>query len=100
VVAFPFQLWREHLGLASLPSPAKGWVEVWNNRADEKLINLQQDPKKPVAARQKHAAKILKWTPEVEAENYLRALGVATRDLNVRSKADKFDVETGQWEKE
>src|SRR5262249_21183923 len=30
VVDFRGQLWREHLGLASLPSPTKGWVELWN----------------------------------------------------------------------
>jgi len=100
VVDFRGQLWREHLGLASLPSPAKGWVEIWNGRAADKLSNLQQEPKKPAAARQKHPAKILKWAPKVESEDYLRALGVATGDLNVRTKADKFNVETGQWEKE
>lgn len=97
VVDFRDQLWREHLGLASLPSPTKGWVAVWNERAQQKLDNLLQDPQKPVAQRQKHPAKILKWTPKVEAEDYLRALGVATRDLKVRSDADKFDVIAGKW---
>ncbi len=97
VVDFRDPLWREHLGLASLPVPANGWVEIWNRRAEEKLTNLQQDSKKTAAARQKHPAKILKWTPKVEAEDYLQTLGVAIRDLKVRSDADKFNVVTGQW---
>jgi phosphatidylserine/phosphatidylglycerophosphate/cardiolipin synthase-like enzyme len=97
VVDFRDQLWREHLGLSSLPTPTNGWVEIWNRRAEEKLTNLQQDSKKTAATRQKHPAKILKWTPKVEAEDYLKALGVAVRDLKVRSDADKFDVVTGKW---
>ena len=97
VVNFRDQLWREHLGLSSLPAPTNGWVEIWNRRAEEKLTNVQQDSKKTAAARQKHPAKILKWTPKVEAEDYLKALGVAIRDLKVRSEADKFDVVNGKW---
>jgi hypothetical protein len=60
---------------------------------------LLKDPKEPVANRQKHPAKVLKWTPKVQAKDYLRALGAPTGDLNVRSDADKFNVVTGQWEK-
>src|SRR5262249_54328724 len=99
VVDFRVQLWREHLGLSSLPTPTNGWVEIWNRRADEKFTNLQQDSKKGAGARQKHPAKTLKWTPKVEAEDYLRALGPATGDFKIRSDADKFNVVTGQWSK-
>jgi phosphatidylserine/phosphatidylglycerophosphate/cardiolipin synthase-like enzyme len=99
VVDFRVQLWREHLGFPSLPTPTNGWVEIWNRRADEKFTNLQQDSKKGAGARQKHPAKILKWTPKVEAEDYLQALGLATGDFKIRSDADKFNVVTGQWSK-
>jgi phosphatidylserine/phosphatidylglycerophosphate/cardiolipin synthase-like enzyme len=97
VVGFREQLWSEHLGASLLPRPANGWVEIWNKRADEKLNNLQEDAKKPVQQRRKHPAKILRWTAAVDAEKYLRALGVTTADLKIRSKADKFNFETGQW---
>ncbi len=99
VLDFRKQLWCEHLGVASLPVPTNGWVEVWNVRAEEKLKNVQHDSQKAIGARQKHPAKILKWTPEVKPKNYLRALGVAPLDLVVREDADKFDVTTGQWKK-
>ena len=99
VLDFRKQLWCEHLGVASLPIPTNGWVEVWNVRAEEKLKNVQHDSQKAIGARQKHPAKILKWTPEVKPKNYLRALGVAPLDLVVREDADKFDVTTGQWKK-
>jgi hypothetical protein len=82
-----------------LPVPTNGWVEVWNVHAEEKLKNVQHDSQKAISARQKHPAKILKWTPEVKPKNYLRALGVASLDLVVREDADKFDVTTGQWKK-
>ncbi|MGZ8532336.1 MAG: phospholipase D-like domain-containing protein [Candidatus Binatia bacterium] len=100
VVDFREGLWREHLGVASLPNPANGWVEIWNRRADEKLKNLQQDPQKTaVPQRQKHPAKILSWVPQIDPGKYLRALGIPTLDLKVRSKADSFNFQTGQWEK-
>jgi hypothetical protein len=99
VVDFREGLWREHLGETSLPVPASGWVDIWLRRADEKRKNLQQDPKKEVQSRQKHPAKILQWTPAIDPEKYLKALGIATLDLNIRSKADAFDFETGQWKK-
>ena len=86
-------------GWQPLHVPANGWVELWNRRASEKLNNLQQDPKKAVAQRQKHPAKVLKWVPKIYPKEYLDALGVATRDLNIREKADNFNLTTGQWEK-
>ena len=36
VVDFREELWREHLGVASLTRPANGWVELWNRRAERK----------------------------------------------------------------
>jgi phosphatidylserine/phosphatidylglycerophosphate/cardiolipin synthase-like enzyme len=99
VVDFREALWREHLGMASLPNPVSGWVDVWANRAGEKLKNLQQDPKIAVPLRKKHPAKILSWVPQIDSGKYLRALGIATLDLNIRSKADDFDFQKGQWEK-
>ena len=99
VVDFRVGLWREHLGLASLPNPANGWVEIWNRHAGDKLKNLQQEPKMAVSQRQKHPAKILSWVPQIDPGKYLRALGIPTLDLKIRSKADKFNFQTGQWEK-
>jgi phosphatidylserine/phosphatidylglycerophosphate/cardiolipin synthase-like enzyme len=100
VKAFREGLFKEHLGLTTLPTPVNGWVEIWNRVADEKLQNIQQDATKTPQARQKHPAKVLKWTPQVEAEKYLRALGVKTADLKIRRDADSFNVETGQWKTE
>ena len=101
VVDFREGLWREHLGVSSLPNPTNGWVDVWNRRADEKLKNLQQDPRAAVSQRQKHPAKVLSWVPQVNPKKYLHALGLATLDLKIRSEgeADKFNFQTGQWEK-
>jgi hypothetical protein len=100
VVDFREGLWREHLGFAGpLPAPVSGWVKLWEDRADEKLKNLQQDPKKGVGQRKKYPAKVLKWTPQVDPEKYLKGLGLPMGDLKVRSKADAFDFKTGKWKK-
>lgn len=99
VAAFRQSLWGEHLGLTPpLPAPGTGWVDFWNQRANDKLENLQLEPSKPAGQRAKHPAKILVWQPEKESEPYLRALGVKTNDLKIRSEADKFDFATGTWE--
>ena len=99
VTAFRQSLWGEHLGLTSLPpTPGSGWVEFWNQRAEDKSKNLQLEPSKPATQRTKHPAKILAWQPEKESEPYLRALGVKTNDLRIRSAADKFDFATGKLE--
>jgi phosphatidylserine/phosphatidylglycerophosphate/cardiolipin synthase-like enzyme len=101
VVAMREDLWREHLGYEiSLPTPTNGWVEIWNDRAEKKKDNLQQDPAKAVRQRQKHPAKILPWEPKVVSEEYLKALKINTGHLKVREdgKADKFDFVTGKWE--
>ena len=98
IVQFREDLWKEHLGFElSLPTPSDGWVEVWNNRAAEKLDSLKSDPKKAVGDRTRQPAKILKWQPEVESENYLRSLGIETTNLKIRSKADDFDFKKGKW---
>jgi len=99
VTTFRQSLWGEHLGLMSLPpTPGSGWVEFWNQRAEDKSKNLQLEPSKPANQRTKHPAKILAWQPEKESEPYLRALGVKTNDLKIRSAADKFDFATGKRE--
>jgi len=99
VVSFRQSLWGEHLGLTSLfPVPGTGWIDFWNQRADDKLKNLLNEPTQPAGLRVKHPAKILVWQPEKEAEPYLRRLGVKTSDLKIRSKADKFDFQAGQLE--
>lgn len=99
VAEFRQSLWGEHLGLTPpLPAPGTGWVDFWNQRADDKLKNLQTEPSKPDGQRTKHPAKILAWQPEKESEPYLRALGVKTNDIKIRSVADKFDFKTGKWE--
>jgi phosphatidylserine/phosphatidylglycerophosphate/cardiolipin synthase-like enzyme len=99
VAAFRQSLWGEHLGLTPpLPVLGTGWVDFWNQRANDKLKNLQLEPSKPAGQRAKHPAKILVWQPEKESEPYLRALGVKTNDLKIRSEADKFDFATGTWE--
>lgn len=92
-------LWREHLGERTLPIPVHGWNKIWTDRAHEKQKNLQEDPPNPVGERQKHPAKILKWIPETDPEKYLKALDIPTLDLNIRSEADNFDFQTGQWSK-
>jgi phosphatidylserine/phosphatidylglycerophosphate/cardiolipin synthase-like enzyme len=100
VKAFRETLWKEHLGLASLPTPGTGgWVEVWNQRAQAKFDNIQQDATKAASQRQKHPAKVLKWVPQVFPGKYLQALGLKTTDLRVREKADSFNFETGQYGK-
>ncbi len=99
VAAFRQSLWGEHLGLTPpLPVLGTGWVDFWNQRASDKVKNLQLEPSKPAGQRAKHQAKILTWQPEKESEPYLRALGVNTNNLKIRSEADKFDFKTGTWE--
>jgi phosphatidylserine/phosphatidylglycerophosphate/cardiolipin synthase-like enzyme len=86
------RLWKEHLGLESLPpemenvppDPANmNWVEIWNSRAENYLQLIQNDQSAPA-----HAPKILRWTPETDAEEYLRALKIRTKGL--RTQAQKF----------
>ena len=86
------RLWKEHLGLEALSSeigdvpadPANmHWVEFWNSRANENLQTIKND--QSAAA---HAPKILPWTPESDAEEYLRSLKIRTK--NLRNQAEKF----------
>jgi phosphatidylserine/phosphatidylglycerophosphate/cardiolipin synthase-like enzyme len=87
------RLWKEHLGLESLPAemqdvpsnPANmNWVETWNSRANNYLQLIKNGQSSPA-----HAPKILPWTPETDAEEYLRALKIRMKGL--RNTADKFD---------
>jgi len=87
------RLWKEHLGLESLPPEMQdvpvepvnmNWVETWNNRANDNLQAIINDQSLPA-----HAPKILPWTPETDAEEYLRALKIRTK--NLRNQAEKFN---------
>lgn len=88
------QLWEEHLGLDSLPQDMKSvpedsadmnWVEFWNTRAKENLEAIKTNQDIPID----HAPKILEWTPETNAEDYLRALKIPRKGL--RDKAYRYD---------
>ncbi|MGH7847172.1 MAG: phospholipase D-like domain-containing protein [Candidatus Binatia bacterium] len=94
------RLWKEHLGLESLPpemedvpqDPANmNWVEFWNSRAENYLQMIKNEQSAPA-----HAPKILRWTAETEAEEYLRALKIRTKGL--RNQAEKFDFSKCKFE--
>ncbi len=101
VVRIREALWKEILGLPALPvpTPAKGWVQIWSERAEEKRNNLLADSAKAVAARQKHPAKILKWVPKIRAEDCLRELKLDLKRIEIREKADSFDFQSGRYRK-
>jgi hypothetical protein len=99
VVDFRKALWQEHLGQPSLAIPASGLVKLWNDVADAKCLNMQRDPALAVGLRQKHPAKILKWSPTTDLEQALKALNIPTNIMSVQQKPEKFDFATGQWKK-
>jgi phosphatidylserine/phosphatidylglycerophosphate/cardiolipin synthase-like enzyme len=101
VVKLRDALWAEHLGLqAPLSKPTKGWVEIWNMQADQKKMNLQQEPAKPANQRQKNPAKVLKWVPKVKSKDFLQAanINIDQKLIKIRKDADKFDFIKGKWE--
>ncbi len=88
------QLWKEHLGLESLPpemqevpaDPASmNWVETWNSRANDNLQAIKND----LAPAPSRTTRILAWTGDTNAEAYLRELKIRTK--NLRELAHKFD---------
>jgi phosphatidylserine/phosphatidylglycerophosphate/cardiolipin synthase-like enzyme len=88
------RLWLEHLGLQSLPAELQNvpqnpadmkWVEFWNNRAKANLEAIKKERALP----NNETTKILEWTPETNAEKYLKALKVRTK--NLRNQAQKYD---------
>jgi hypothetical protein len=99
VVDFRTSLWQEHLGQPSPATAAGGIVKAWNAIADAKCINLQRDPNLEVRLRQKHPAKILRWSPTTDLEKALKTLKIPTGVMSVQQKTEKFDFTTGQWKK-
>ena len=94
------RLWKEHLGLESLPpeleevpqDPANmNWVQFWNSRAENYLQMIKNNQSAPA-----HAPKILRWTGDTEAEEYLRTLKI--RAKNLRNQGDKFDFKNCKFE--
>ncbi len=83
------RLWKEHLGLDNLPAdmqdvpalPAPlNWVETWNSRAETTVQQIKDE----VAP----GPRILKWTGDTNARDYLRELKIRTK--NLRDRAVKF----------
>jgi phosphatidylserine/phosphatidylglycerophosphate/cardiolipin synthase-like enzyme len=95
------QLWAEHLGLDSSSSvldpanrPAKGWLDLWNTKADAFKAALNANP--PDATEK---ARILAWNAETDKNvKYLETAGVTqpgTR-LKVLSRFPSFNFKTGK----
>ena len=90
------KLWLEHLGLESLPANVKDvpqnvadmqWVKFWDDAADANLEAIKTDQPLPATT----TNKLLKWQPESDAEDYLKAHKIRTKHL--RNQAEVFDFD-------
>jgi phosphatidylserine/phosphatidylglycerophosphate/cardiolipin synthase-like enzyme len=89
-------LFAEHLGLdpgdpSLKTAPANGWLQLWNDAAEQKAAHLVSNPSTP------HQAHVLKWVPTSNAKKYLTTLGVNTDNLRVLSEAPGFDLQSSTW---
>lgn len=95
------RLWSEHLGFlgGSLPArPAKGWLDLWNQRANDKINGLQSSPGAPVTARilpfpHDDKNNITKKYPD--PDDYLGAIRTAGTNLPVKIDLTKFGIVEG-----
>ncbi len=69
------------------------WVEYWDDVAEKNLEAIKNNKKTPEPILR---PRILKWTPEVSAKKYLRALGVSKKKL--KTKDIKFNFESCKFE--
>jgi phosphatidylserine/phosphatidylglycerophosphate/cardiolipin synthase-like enzyme len=90
------ELWTEHLGLDSLPPDMQAvpdnqtdmkWVEFWDTCAQKNQEAIKKDEAPP----ENHTPKILAWTPETDAEDYLGALKIRTKNLRDKAFIYNFD---------
>jgi len=104
---FRERLWSEHLGIPrpSFPAqpPGSNWVELWADKAREKLENIKTLAGLPAGGiGPLDPQTVLEWKPETTAKPYLKAHGIDVDDpdihLTIRETADKFDFVKGQWE--
>lgn len=104
------RLWSEHLGFLdgsgdpnpSAPElaarPAKGWLDLWNQRANDKINGLQASPGAPVTARilpfpHDDKNNITKKYPD--PDDYLGAIRTAGTNLPVKIDLTQFGIVEG-----
>jgi hypothetical protein len=82
-------LWLEQLGeLAPITRPPDGWLAHWRGiatRHRDQIRNASEGlPHQPTKM------KILEWSPEASPKEYLAALGVKVKNINVRGSGEKM----------
>jgi phosphatidylserine/phosphatidylglycerophosphate/cardiolipin synthase-like enzyme len=85
-------LWKDHLGLSSLPSrPSEGWLKLWRDAANAKHSGLQADTPTVMAAR------ALPWRFANKTKCYMKALEVDRSRIDVLKRVRSFNLTEGRW---
>jgi len=82
-------LWLEQLGeLAPITRPSGGWLPFWRGIATRHRDEIRKAseglPHQPTKM------KILEWSPQASPKDYLAALGVKVKNINVRGSGEKM----------